>query len=137
MATKTDTDVINFALEIINRKGAGEDADADTFGRALSVYISLHETLRRNYEELFRANRMSWNYNAVPEIYFSDIVGILAGQLTLYLPCSAEATARGIAARQQAEIAIANKFQRLPVSDTSRFDEMLSPIYNHEEWSGR
>jgi len=137
VANHTNTEVVNWALEIINRKALGEDADADTFARANAVYLSLHEDLRRTYEERFKANRLSWSYDAVPDAYYADVVGILAGQLTLFLPCSAEATARGTAARQQAEIAIANKFQRLPVSDTSRFDEMLSPIYNKEEWSGR
>lgn len=135
MANHTNVEVCNWALEIINRKALGEDADADTFARANAVYLSLHEDLRRDYENKFKANRMSWNYDAVPDAYFSDIVGILAGQLTLFLPCSNEAAQRGLAAREVAEIAIANKFQRSP-SDTNRFDEMLSPVYNHRDRTG-
>lgn len=135
MATHTNTEVVNWALEIINRKAAGEDADADTFGRADAVYVSLHEQLRRDYEQIYKGNRMSWSYDAVPDAYYADIVGILAGQLTMFLPCSAEAAQRGLAAMQQGEVAIASKFQRTN-PDAPRFDEMLNPAYNSRDWTG-
>lgn len=135
MANHTEAEICNWALEIISRKALGEDADADTYARAKAVYISLHDDLKRDYENRYKSNRMSWSYDAVPDSYFANIVGILAGELTLFLPCSNEAAQRGLAAREVAEIAIANKFQRAP-ADSSRFDEALSPIYNHRDRTG-
>lgn len=129
MATKTTNDVVTLALQIMNVIGAGETPDADTYVIASSAYTALHADMRAEYADLFKAARMSWNADAVPEDYFAHVAGLLAGMLVNLVPCSDTGRGRAQAAAETADIAIRNRLQRYS-PEISRFDDALSPHHS-------
>lgn len=130
MANKTDTEVIALALQILNYIGADETADASTASLAGSVYTGLHTELQREFERLYKANRVSWAKDAVPEEYFPDVAGCLADRLVSFLPGVSETGAsRGQSAGSLGRVAMAMKFQR-HAPDQSRVDRALHPRFD-------
>lgn len=130
MATKTTTDVVTMALQIMNVIGAGETPSAEDSAVAEAVYQALHEDMRVEYADLYKSARVSWNRNAVPEEWYAHVAALLAGRLA---PGFAKASATGkenaIGAAEIADRAIRRRLARYN-PDATRFDEAMSPRYS-------